>query len=1533
MKTPNPSQFTLYRSGLTFWLMVTLLGSLTTPAATITSQTTGGNWSNPAAWVGGVPPGSADDVVIAAASATPVVCDINATCGRLTINGSCQLNIANDTTLMATSTPIVNGATVGSVGTIATGTGNSKLLLAGNANQILIGIGIYGNLEITNLVGLVRTPTAGGMTIASGCTLTVDSGGFLQQGNNGQRVIGDGNFVLTDGATLGISDASGIVPASGGTNGFIRVNGTRIFSPNANYIYDGTTPQNAGIGLPAMVNSLTISNLLNFPTNVVTLASNLIVVGATTISHGTLALSPGSNLVAGTSLNLAAGATLDVSGFGASATYTLGGSTILTASGTNTIVGVSAATIIGGASGTINLGSQPILLTSDGLHPALYISQGTLSLNGNAFTLNTASPLTNGTYNIIQQAGGNIASNGTFTVAGTAIGPNTSGSIQVSGTNVNLVIALPQLAITSVNGGVSPTVGNSFSLVVQAQTAGGTPVNVLTDTAIMLNRASGTGTLGGTTNGTILAGTSSVTISGATYTKAETNVMLTATRTSGDNLTSGNSSAFSVVAGPAAALALTSGNNQSGLALATLASPLVATVTDTGGNPVGGTSVTFAIAAVPGSATGQWLSITNATTLANGQASSTLTLGNIFGPYTVTATSSSLTGSPVTFTANATANLAVTSVNGGINPTAGAGFSVMVKVQGAGGGVVNTLTDTTVTLTRASGTGTLGGTLTGTILAGTSSVTISNVTYTKAESGVALTASPTGGDAVASGNSAVFTVVAGAAATLTLTSGNNQSALGLATLANPFVVTVTDANSNVVSGTGVTFAIATVPGNATGQSLSLTNAVTGTNGQASSTLILGNNFGPYMVTATATGLNGSPVTFTGNATANLAISSVNNGVSPIAGTNFNVVVQVRGTSGASVNTLTDTAVTLSRASGTGTLGGTLAGIISAGTSSVTISNVSYTKAESGVVLTAGRTAGDTLTTGNSASFTVVAGAPANLTLTSGNNQSGVVGTSLTSSFVVTVSDAYTNPVAGTAVTFAIATVPGAATGQWLSVTNASSAATGQASSTLTLGTKVGTYTISATSAGLNGSPVTFTAMGIAQLAITSINGGTNPAAGQSFTVAVQIQGIGGTPLNAATDSVVTLSRAAGTGTLGGTLSGTILAGTSSVTLSNVTYTKAESGVVLAAARTSGDTLVTGNSAAFIVLAGPAAKLSVTSGNGQNGRRYVALASPFVVTATDANANPASDASVTFAIAAVAAGAAGQSLSTNGTVTAANGQASTTLTLGSVAGTYTVTATSAGLSGSPVTFTATATPGNYYVLTAVTNEYQICFKCHSAFSWGTGTPPNGNSPNGTATTPVETDVAQEFSPMNLSGHPIVTGLNNYPNSKTPKALAAAALKAPWNVNVGTQTMLCSDCHDATTTNYVASASQGPHGSANQFILRGPNAANWPNVTSFSSSWCANCHNDNVSMSGHANHQGTGGCNTCHIVIPHGGKMSRLIADEDGAMPARYALNSTKSTTTVHITSFTKSSSASYGESACRTDCGHHSSGSSTSMENW
>ena len=446
------------------------------------------------------------------------------------------------------------------------------------------------------------------------------------------------------------------------------------------------------------------------------------------------------------------------------------------------------------------------------------------------------------------------------------------------------------------------------------------------------------------------------------------------------------------------------------------------------------------------------------------------------------------------------------------------------------------------------------------------------------------------------------------------------------------------------------------------------------------------------------------------------------------------------------------------------------------------------------------------------------------------------------------------------------------------------------------------------------------------LAITSVNGGANPTAGAPFSVVVQSQYGGGLPTNVTANTTVALSLTTGLGTLGGTLTGTILAGTNSTTITGITYTKAESGVILGVKSTGGKSLSPGVSAAFTVNAGAATTLVMTSGNNQSGKKASPLGSPFVVTVADIFGNGVSGTNVTFALGSAPSGATGQSLSATLVASGANGQAASTLTLGSTTGVYTVTASAGSLSGSPITFSASALPGNYVPLVTATNEYQICFKCHSGYAWLPGSPPAGVSSNGTAAKPIETDCAVEFSPMNMSGHPIVTGLANYPNALAPKGLAAAQLRPPWNVNVGTQTMLCSDCHN---TDSASPAAQGPHGSATPFMLRvfpgGPAPATWPTATSFTSSWCYNCHNDvSGSWDGHANHHGAGGCNACHIVVPHGGKVSRLIAlaGTYSTMPARYGYNT--ATNGVVMASFKKGSS--YSESSsCKTTCSHHSGG--------
>jgi hypothetical protein len=99
--------------------------------------------------------------------------------------------------------------------------------------------------------------------------------------------------------------------------------------------------------------------------------------------------------------------------------------------------------------GTVSLGTQPTTLTFDGLVPALTVSEGTLALNANAFTIDTPNgqPLPPGTYVLLQTPGAITENNVTFAgypyypAVGSALGwPGTTPSVSVSGNNVILSI-------------------------------------------------------------------------------------------------------------------------------------------------------------------------------------------------------------------------------------------------------------------------------------------------------------------------------------------------------------------------------------------------------------------------------------------------------------------------------------------------------------------------------------------------------------------------------------------------------------------------------------------------------------------------------------------------------------------------------------------------------------------------------------------------------------------------------------------------------------------------------------------------------------------------------------------------------------------------------------------------------------------------------------------------------------------------------------------------------------------------------------
>jgi len=264
------------------------------------------------------------------------------------------------------------------------------------------------------------------------------------------------------------------------------------------------------------------------------------------------------------------------------------------------------------------------------------------------------------------------------------------------------------------------------------------------------------------------------------------------------------------------------------------------------------------------------------------------------------------------------------------------------------------------------------------------------------------------------------------------------------------------------------------------------------------------------------------------------------------------------------------------------------------------------------------------------------------------------------------------------------------------------------------------------------------------------------------------------------------------------------------------------------------------------------------------------------------------------------------------------------------------------------------PTSYSAIQTATKEYQVCFKCHS------GAVGNPATWSGTSGSTAWTDVGLEFSPKNKSFHPIVAGLAS--GGSGSSALTAGQLSAPWNTNVGTQTMFCSDCHASD------SAVAGPHGSGYKWMLTGTNKA-WPFtsaasngansgtyrlITSFGSAagtdscFCWNCHpNDKTKNTAHSQTQHHTSafkpyCVDCHIRVPHGGKVSRLIAADNNAsytnLPARYTANgegkNSSGGTAPMTRKFTKQAPGSYGFGDCYTpQCGAKHNSSGYGSETW
>jgi predicted CxxxxCH...CXXCH cytochrome family protein len=238
------------------------------------------------------------------------------------------------------------------------------------------------------------------------------------------------------------------------------------------------------------------------------------------------------------------------------------------------------------------------------------------------------------------------------------------------------------------------------------------------------------------------------------------------------------------------------------------------------------------------------------------------------------------------------------------------------------------------------------------------------------------------------------------------------------------------------------------------------------------------------------------------------------------------------------------------------------------------------------------------------------------------------------------------------------------------------------------------------------------------------------------------------------------------------------------------------------------------------------------------------------------------------------------------------------------------------------------------LPVATVEYQVCFKCHAGTGFVTG---------GTGAASM-TDLGYEFDPNNAARHPVGSAL------AAASQLTAARLTGGWKPG---DVMTCSDCHSTDST-----ASKGPHGSAVKWMLAGTNKA-WPYTTAAGNGgstgtlyriatyntgagtrdglFCLNCHTVRPATgvnNWHSNSNVTGGqhgsnaimaCTSCHIRVPHGGKISRLL--QTTKAPARYKSNGNGATSSFDFwgTSTVNIKGSAFSSANFNSSCGQHNSG--------
>lgn len=245
----------------------------------ISSTATGGNWNNTSTWIGGVIPGSSNDVIIATTGGNSVIVNTTGnTIANLTINSTGRL-ITGVNAINTSGIAINNGiiVTANASGVVASlGINQDRIVLNSTSTVEYNGTVAqnvspltYGNLIISNTSAIC---TLSGTTNVAG-NLTINTNAVLDKTSIGLTVS---NTIVNNGT---FRTSGGRLSTAGGTAYNLA------FAPGANILDTLIVNRSASITLNA---PLTVNSLLNLSNGLLTVpAGNLTLTSTASITGGT----------------------------------------------------------------------------------------------------------------------------------------------------------------------------------------------------------------------------------------------------------------------------------------------------------------------------------------------------------------------------------------------------------------------------------------------------------------------------------------------------------------------------------------------------------------------------------------------------------------------------------------------------------------------------------------------------------------------------------------------------------------------------------------------------------------------------------------------------------------------------------------------------------------------------------------------------------------------------------------------------------------------------------------------------------------------------------------------------------------------------------------------------------------------------------------------------------------------------------------------------------------------------------------------